>query len=128
MRKNKQILLFLLDLFVVLVGYYLSLSLYTDFSSNKLAIYSNIHNGIFLLLLIYILVFLIFDFNKVLWSRISVGEGFKVVLGNLVASCAILIAVMLGAIKGMPYNVIGIAFFVVTLSHEMIRFSYRAYK
>lgn len=128
MRKNKQILLFLLDLFVVLVGYYLSLSLYTDFSSNKLAIYSNIHNGIFLLLLIYILVFLIFDFNKVLWSRISVGEGFKVVLGNLVASCAILIAVMLGAIKGMPYNVIGIAFFVVTLTHEMIRFSYRAYK
>ena len=121
-------MLFLLDLFVVLVGYYLSLSLYTDFSSNKLAIYSNIHNGIFLLLLIYILVFLIFDFNKVLWSRISVGEGFKVVLGNLVASCAILIAVMLGAIKGMPYNVIGIAFFVVTLSHEMIRFSYRAYK
>lgn len=128
MRKNKQILLFLLDVFVVLVGYYLSLSLYTDFSSNKHAIYSNVHNGIFLLLLIYILVFLMFDFNKVLWSRISVGEGFKVVLGNLVASCAILIAVMLGAIKGMPYNVIGIAFFVVTLSHEMIRFSYRAYK
>lgn len=128
MRKNKQILLFLLDLFAVLGGYYLSLSLYTDFSSNTLAIYSNIHNGIFLLLLIYILVFLMFDFNKVLWGRISVGEGFKVVLGNLVASCAILIAVMLGAIKGMPYNVIGIAFFVVTLSHEMIRFSYRAYK
>lgn len=128
MRKNKQILLFLLDLFAVLGGYYLSLSLYTDFSSNKLAIYSNIYNGIFLLLLIYILVFLMFDFNKVLWSRISVGEGFKVVLGNFVASCAILIAVMLGAIKGMPYNVIGIAFFVVTLSHEMIRFSYRAYK
>ena len=102
MRKNKQILLFLLDLFAVLGGYYLSLSLYTDFSSNKLAIYSNIYNGIFLLLLIYILVFLMFDFNKVLWNRISVGEGFKGVLGNLVASCSMLIAVMLCAMNVMP--------------------------
>ena len=128
MKKYKDVLLLLLDLCVVVVGYYLALSMYTNFSSDRFAVFSGSIIQILLVLGIYIIVFFVFDFNRVLWSHISVGEGLKVMTGNVVASCAVMLLITLGIIEVLPHSVAGIAFFIVTLSHEMIRFSYRGYR
>ena len=128
MKKYKDVLLLLLDLCVVVAGYYLALSMYTNFSSDRFAVFSGSIIQILLVLGIYIIVFFVFDFNRVLWSHISVGEGLKVMTGNVVASCAVMLLIRLGIIEVLPHSVAGIAFFIVTLSHEMIRFSYRGYR
>jgi FlaA1/EpsC-like NDP-sugar epimerase len=128
MKKYKDVLLLLLDLCVVVVGYYLALSMYTNFSSDRFAVFSGSIIQILLVLGIYIIVFFVFDFNRVLWSHISVGEGLRVMTGNVVASFAVMLLITLGLIEVLPHSVAGIAFFIVTLSHEMIRFSYRGYR
>ena len=128
MKKHRGILLLAFDLVMVMTSYMLAIILRYDFKVQKALNHHGFLKALPLIAFIYLIVFLIIKTYKSVWDKVSVEEGFRIILANFVAALLILLAYSSLETRTVPISVIIIAFLINTLLQEASRFSYRFYR
>lgn len=125
MKKHREKHLLLFDVCMVIMNYLLAIIIRYDFRYRT----ALAHEGFLISMPVVGLVFLISFFvtktNRSLWDKISIEEGFRIVMANALGSVSVLILTFIMRKRYVPGSVIVIAFLLNTLFQETVRFSYR---
>lgn len=128
MKKNREIVLLLFDVTVVMMSYVLAIILRYDFRFVAALSHQGFLSKLPFVGLIFLVTFLLMKTHKSLWDKISIEEGFRIVSANLIGSIVVIILTFYSGKRPIPISVIVIAFLVNTLVQEVMRFSYRYYR
>ena len=128
MKKYRGALLIALDVFAVVVAYIVAIIIRYDFRYTQALAHEGFLGRLPLVAIVYFVVFFITKTYKSVWERVSLEEGFRIVLANLISSSIVTLMTYFESPRSIPASVIVIAFLLNTLFQESARFSYRLYR
>ncbi len=128
MKKQRELLLLLFDVAVVMMSYVLAIILRYDFRFITALAHEGFLRTLPFVGQIFLVTFLLTKTHKSLWDKISIEEGFRIVLANIIGSTIVILLTFYSGKRPIPISVIVIAFLVNTLVQEVMRFSYRLYR
>ena len=128
MKKYRGELLLALDVFAVVVAYIVAIIIRYDFRYTQALAHEGFLGRLPLVAIVYFVVFFITKTYKSVWERVSLEEGFRIVLANLISSSIVTLMTYFESPRSIPASVIVIAFLLNTLFQETARFSYRLYR
>lgn len=127
MKKNRNVFLMVYDLIIVLVSYVFALFVRFDFNLSKTLNYTGFYENLIVVVFVYLIVFKMLRLDKSIWAKVSIDEGMRIIVGNLLGALIMILFTVLIR-RGIPLSVIFIAFLLNTLLQEGVRFSYRLYR
>ncbi len=126
--KLRNLLLILLDLFIVLISYLITFFIRFDFQPRGFIYLREVFYYLPLFIVIHFSWYKIMKTDKSIWSRISIDEAVRVGVANFASMLTIILLKSLDVFSKISLGDIFIAFTFITLAQEFIRFSYRLYR
>lgn len=128
MKKHRGIFLLAFDVVVVVGAYVFALIIRYDFGYSKAIRHEGFTEMIPIIIVVYLVVFVITRTHRTVWEKISVEEGFKIIIANSIGAFTLVLITANNDKHSIPLSVIVIAFLLNTLVQESVRFSYRIYR
>lgn len=128
MKRYRGILLLGFDLVMVLSCYLVAIVLRYDFRIKTALSHEGFISKLPLVIIVFLLSFLVTKTYKSIWEKVSIEEGFRILLANTMATTILVSLHISEPRRALPVSVIFIAFLLNTLFQEMTRFSYRLYR
>ena len=126
--KIRNILLMLLDLLIVFISYVFATIVRFDFQPKGIMYLREILLFIPVFILIHFTWYKILKTDKSIWSRISIDEAVRVAVTNFLSMVSIMLLRSFNIFNGLSLGIALIAFTFITLTQEVVRFSYRLYR
>lgn len=126
--KIRNILLMLLDLLIVFISYVFATIVRFDFQPKGIMYLREILLFIPVFILIHFTWYKILKTDKSIWSRISIDEAVRVAVANFLSMVSIMLLRSFNIFNGLSLGIALIAFTFITLTQEVVRFSYRLYR
>ena len=129
LKKYKNQLVFILDLFMVSISYVVAVALRFDFSKILIKSYhSYSYVSILIVTLVYGLVYWFFKNYRSLWATVSIHEALNIALANVVALNILIIFRISNLLEGFPISILLVMFMITTLIQFSYRVLYRYYR
>ena len=126
--KIRNVLLIILDLLIVFVSYIFATIVRFDFQPKGVVYLREIMIFIPVFILIHFSWYKILKTDKSIWSRISIDEAVRVAIANFLSMVTIVLLRSFQLFNGLSLGIALIAFTFITLTQEIVRFSYRLYR
>ena len=126
--KIRNIFLIILDLLIVFLSYVLATLIRFDLQPKGMIYLREITYYLPVFIGIHFAMYKLFKTDKSIWSRISVDEAVRVIVANFVSMLIILTLRFIGVFKNLSWGIVFISFALITLTQEVVRFSYRLYR
>lgn len=122
----KKVLIFVTDLVVTFLSYYLSQSMFSENFLIRSVEFTSIIKETVIVTILYSVIYLILKINHYSWKQSSVYEALIVIANNFVVFIGLILAKKIGFIHVFRLGSLFVGFILSTLIHECIRFLYRS--
>jgi len=127
MERLKAMLLMALDLFIVILSYFIAVWIRMDLSFRVLTYYQLFFSKIWLILIVYFVVFKAMKIDKTVRNLASIDEAVRVSIAGVVGSLMTYLILLALDFTPVPRSIYMVQAILLILVLEFLRFSYRIY-